>query len=143
MLAIRLTLLFAAVNIVSPAAGPLRVIRVTPESPADPLAEITVTFDRPVAGGLDSTVRPGDIFRISPRTDGRLEWRDPLTIRFLPDRPLTPETLTHLQKVESVALFVAVAQAVNPHFQLTVANGATVAAIFPSVANRSRFSNSS
>jgi len=90
MLAIRLTVLFTAINIVAPAAGPLHVIRVTPESPADPLAEITVTFDRPVAGGLDTSVDPATVFRIDPAIEGRLEWRDPLTIRFTPVLPLAP-----------------------------------------------------
>jgi len=70
--------------------SPLRVLRVAPEGTSDPTPEITVTFDRPVAGGLDATVRAGSIFRIEPDVPGSVEWRDPFTIRFLPDSALTP-----------------------------------------------------
>jgi alpha-2-macroglobulin len=87
---VRLALLFVALNIVAPAGGPLRVIRATPETPASPDAEITVTFDRPVAGGLDEAVPAGTTFRISPAVEGRIEWRDPLTLRFQPASPLQP-----------------------------------------------------
>src|SRR5687767_2702344 len=64
--------------------GPLRVIRATPSGTAAPTATVTVTFDRPVAGSLDRTVDPASIFRIEPSAPGRLEWRDPVTIRFTP-----------------------------------------------------------
>src|SRR5262245_9176294 len=86
---LRLAFLFALVNAVAP-AGPLRVLRVYPTENAEPLTEIVVTFDRPVAGGLDSTVPADRIFRIQPAIAGKLEWRDPVTIRFRPDAPLTP-----------------------------------------------------
>ncbi len=81
-------LLFAGV--VSSGAGTLHVLRTTPTGPADPLDVVTVTFDRPVAGGLDETVDPAAIFAISPEVAGTLEWRDPVTLRFTPDEPLTP-----------------------------------------------------
>jgi len=87
---LRLAFLFAVLNAVAPAGAPLRVIRVTPETPATPASEITVTFDRPVAGGLDETVAAAAIFRISPAVEGRLEWRDPLTLRLQPSSPLQP-----------------------------------------------------
>jgi len=63
----------------------LRVLRVTPTDQAGPTAVVTVTFDRPVAGALDRSVDPATIFRIAPPVPGRLEWRDPITIRFRPD----------------------------------------------------------
>ena len=88
MQALRLTLLFAAVNLVASGA-PLRVMRVTPESPAEPDAEITVMFDRPVAGGLDGVVAADEVFSITPAVEGVAEWRDPVTLRFRPARPLT------------------------------------------------------
>jgi hypothetical protein len=74
--------------------GQLTVLRVHPtaatEAPSNP--EVTVTFDRPVAGGLDGAVDPKTFFRITPAVAGRLEWRDPITVRFVPTAPLTPGT---------------------------------------------------
>lgn len=77
-----------------PAQGPapLRVIRSTPASVANPLAEIAVTFDRPVAGSLDRSVDPATVLRIEPAVRGRLEWRDPVTIRLRPSAMLTAGT---------------------------------------------------
>jgi uncharacterized protein YfaS (alpha-2-macroglobulin family) len=72
--------------------SPLRVIRSTPTGSAVPTAEITVTFDRPVAGSLDRTVDAATIFRIEPAVRGRLEWRDPVTIRLRPNEALTAGT---------------------------------------------------
>lgn len=63
----------------------LRVLRVTPADEANPTAVVTITFDRPVAGALDRSVDPSAIFRIEPAVPGRVEWRDPITIRFRPD----------------------------------------------------------
>jgi alpha-2-macroglobulin len=71
--------------------SPLRVMRSAPVSPADPGDVITVMFDRPVAGGLESTVEASAVFSISPDLEGRVEWRDPLTLRFTPSAPLRPE----------------------------------------------------
>jgi hypothetical protein len=68
---------------------PLRVTRTTPTGDATPTAEITVTFDRPVAGSLDRTVDPASILRIEPAVRGRLEWRDPVTIRLRPAEALS------------------------------------------------------
>ena len=87
---VRLALVFLALQVVTPQAGPLRVLRVTPTSPADPNDVVTVTFDRPVAGGLDATVDPQSIFSIEPAVAGRVEWRDPVTLRFTPSKPLEP-----------------------------------------------------
>ncbi len=90
MSTLRFAILFAALNLVAPAAGPLRVLRATPASPASPAADVTITFDRPVAGGLDESISARSIFGISPAVAGNVEWRDPLTLRFTPDRPFTP-----------------------------------------------------
>src|SRR5688572_30172592 len=73
-------------------ATPLRVLRVTPTSPASATAAVSVTFDRPVAGSLDATVDPKRIFTIAPAVAGRLEWRDPITLRFTPAASLDPGT---------------------------------------------------
>src|SRR5690348_11787125 len=70
--------------------GPLRVLRHAPSDTASPGNIVTVTFDRPVAGRLDATIDPHRIFRIEPATPGRVAWRDPITIRFVPDEPLPP-----------------------------------------------------
>jgi uncharacterized protein YfaS (alpha-2-macroglobulin family) len=71
---------------------PLRVLRATPTSEAGPASVVTVSFDRPVAGSLDRSVDPGAIFSISPRIQGKLEWRDPITLRFTPASLLVPGT---------------------------------------------------
>ena len=71
----------------------LQVLRVTPGEEAAASATVTITFDRPVAGSLDRTVDPGAIFRIEPRVAGRVDWRDPVTLRFRPDTPLSPNTV--------------------------------------------------
>src|SRR6266498_4892548 len=71
---------------------PLRVLRVTPADTASATAVVSVTFDRPVAGSLDATVDPKSIFTIAPQVAGRLEWRDPITLRFTPAAPLNPAT---------------------------------------------------
>src|SRR5215207_5041442 len=69
--------------------SPLRITRTTPSGDAIPSAEITVTFDRPVAGSLDRSVDPTAILRVEPAVRGRLEWRDPVTIRLRPAEALT------------------------------------------------------
>ncbi len=70
----------------------LHVLRVSPTDDANPASVVTVTFDRPVAAGLDARVDPATVFSISPAADGRLEWRDPVTLRFTPEPYLTPAT---------------------------------------------------
>lgn len=70
--------------------GSLRVLRHTPGDTASSGNIVTVIFDRPVAGRLGATVDPARIFRMEPAIPGRLSWRDPVTIRFVPDDPLTP-----------------------------------------------------
>jgi len=90
MLSLRLSAAFAALGIITSSTAPLRVMRIAPETPAAVYAEVTVTFDRPVAGGLNESVDAARIFSISPAIDGRVEWRDPHTIRFTHDQPFTP-----------------------------------------------------
>ena len=77
--------------VVSPST-PLRVLRVTPTDRAAATTVVAVTFDRPVAGSLDATVDPKRIFTIAPAVAGRVEWRDPITLRFTPAAPLDPAT---------------------------------------------------
>lgn len=84
----RFAVVFVAANIIAPGAGPLSVMRVHPTAAADPRTEITVTFDRPIAAGLDATVEAAKIFRIEPAVPGKVEWRDPVTLRFIPGAPL-------------------------------------------------------
>jgi len=69
---------------------PLRVMRATPRGQVTSAEVVRVTFDRPVAAGLGETVDPDRIFTISPPVDGRVEWRDPVTLRFTPSQPLPP-----------------------------------------------------
>ena len=69
---------------------PLSVLSSSPAGEAPLTAPIQVIFDRPVAGSLDRSVDPAAILRITPALPGRAEWRDPVTLRFLPASPLTP-----------------------------------------------------
>src|SRR5262245_5467799 len=70
----------------------LRVLRVTPSGDAAPPTTVTVTFDRPAAGSLDRSVDPRAVFAIEPAVAGTVDWRDPVTLRFRPAAPLTPNT---------------------------------------------------
>ncbi|HEX8319173.1 MG2 domain-containing protein [Longimicrobium sp.] len=73
--------------------GPvLGVLRTAPDSAAQPGDVVTVTFDRPVAGGLEEMVSAESLFRIEPAVPGKAEWRDPVTLRFTPAAPLRPGT---------------------------------------------------
>jgi alpha-2-macroglobulin len=78
-----------ATNVLAQSPSPLRVIRSSPTGDAVPTAEITVTFDRPVAGSLDRSTDPTTIMSIEPVVRGRIEWRDPVTIRLRPAEALT------------------------------------------------------
>ena len=71
---------------------PLGVLRATPQEEAMATAAVRVTFDRPVAGGLGGSIDPATIFAIEPAAPGKVDWRDPVTIRFVPDVPLTSLT---------------------------------------------------
>lgn len=85
--------LTVAASVQDPPSGPpLHVLRFSPTTEADPTSVVTVTFDRPVAGQLSGTVDPNAIFSIAPPVPGTVEWQDPITLRFTPDRPLVPTT---------------------------------------------------
>lgn len=84
---------FATVTAALLAAQPpaaLQVLSSSPSGEASLSARVQVIFDRPVAGSLDRTVDPAAIFRIEPAVRGRAEWRDPVTLQFKPEVPLTP-----------------------------------------------------
>src|SRR5215510_3441316 len=76
----------------------LKVLRVSPQNAGESTEDITVTFDRPIAGGLDSTVDPRTFFTITPRVVGKLEWRDPVTIRLHPAASL-PAGVTYTVRI--------------------------------------------
>jgi uncharacterized protein YfaS (alpha-2-macroglobulin family) len=83
---------FRSARAVQPRVPELGVLRTAPaaDERAEADAPITVTFDRPVAGGLEDLVDAEKVFRISPSVPGKAEWRDPVTLRFTPDQPLRP-----------------------------------------------------
>ncbi len=68
------------------------MLRATPVGDAAPTTTVSVTFDRPVAGSLDRTVDPRAVFIIAPAVAGTVDWRDPVTLRFRPAAPLSPNT---------------------------------------------------
>ena len=92
MRALSAVVTLAVSSLVVSGPTPLRVLRVTPTDRAAATTTISVTFDRPVAGSLDATVDPRKIFTITPAVPGRLEWRDPITLRLTPAAPLNPAT---------------------------------------------------
>jgi hypothetical protein len=70
----------------------LGILRTAPGELAAPESRITVTFDRPVAGGIEELVDAATLIRVDPAVPGKAEWRDPVTLRFTPDAPLRPGT---------------------------------------------------
>src|SRR3989475_6951713 len=93
MRALSAVVTLAISSLVVSSSTPLRVLRVTPTDRAAATTTIVaVTFDRPVAGSLDASVDPKRIFTITPAVAGRVEWRDPITLRFTPAAPLNPAT---------------------------------------------------
>ena len=92
MLPARFLLLVGASAYLADPGDPLRILRATPSGDSGPATVIMVSFDRPVAGSLDRTVEAKTILRITPEVAGRVEWRDPITIRFTPASLLRPGT---------------------------------------------------
>src|SRR5712671_7404583 len=92
----RSSLLLFAIAAASPAGAQsgatLRIVRVSPSDDASPGSTISVSFDRPVAGSLDRSVDPTTIMSVQPAVRGKMEWRDPVTIRLTPATPLAAGT---------------------------------------------------
>ena len=86
-----LTLLGTTAYLAAPPM-PLRVLRAVPVDTAGRASPIEITFDRPVAGGLDRTVDPRSILSVVPAIPGKIEWRDPVTIVLAPRVMLSPAT---------------------------------------------------
>ncbi|MDB4912814.1 MAG: alpha-2-macroglobulin domain protein 2 [Gemmatimonadetes bacterium] len=88
---VRLTIaLLLASGTLGAQSTPLKVTRTSPTGDALVTSRVTVTFDRPVAGSLDRTVDAGSIVHVEPAIPGKLEWRDPVTIRLVPSALLVP-----------------------------------------------------
>ena len=90
MPSLRVFALVAAAGVAATPPAALQVLSSSPSGEALLSAPIQVVFDRPVAGSLDRTVDPAAVFRIEPAVPGRAEWRDPVTLRFRPETPLSP-----------------------------------------------------
>jgi len=73
-----------------PAQDPIRVVRHAPVDTARSGDVITISFDRPVVGSLDRTPDPARILRVEPPLAAQMQWRDPATLRIIPNRPLAP-----------------------------------------------------
>ena len=89
MLSVRVLATVTAAVLAAEPPTALQVLSSSPSGEASLTAPIQVIFDRPVAGSLDRSVDPAAIFRIDPSVAGKAEWRDPVTLRFKPDAPLT------------------------------------------------------
>jgi uncharacterized protein YfaS (alpha-2-macroglobulin family) len=81
----------------------LGVLRTAPDSSPSPGDVVTVTFDRPVAGGLDEMVDAASLFSMDPAVEGKVEWRDPVTLRFTPAAPLHPGTTYRVRIADTFA----------------------------------------
>ena len=68
----------------------LQILRHTPSDTASPGNIITVTFDRPVFREIGEAIPPAKVFSIVPGLPGKVDWRDPITLRFTPDQPFVP-----------------------------------------------------
>ncbi len=90
MLSVRVLAVVAAAVVAAEPPAVLQVLAASPTGDAPLSAPIQVIFDRPVAGSLDRSVDPAPLFRIEPAVPGRAEWRDPVTLRYLPAAPLEP-----------------------------------------------------
>ena len=92
---LRCVALVAAVLLYSPftpllAQDPIRVVRHAPVDTARSGDVITISFDRPVVGSLDRTPDATRIVRVEPSIPAQIQWRDPATLRIIPNEPLTP-----------------------------------------------------
>ncbi len=92
MFSIRVLAVVAAAVVAAQPPAALQVLAASPTGEAPLGAPVQVIFDRPVAGSLDRTIDPVALFRIEPAVAGRVEWRDPVTLRFQPAAPLHPGT---------------------------------------------------
>ncbi len=90
MLSVRVLAAVVAAVVAAEPPAVLQVLAASPTGDAPLSAPIQVIFDRPVAGSLDRSVDPAPLFHIEPSVPGRAEWRDPVTLRFLPTAPLEP-----------------------------------------------------
>src|SRR5690606_4680976 len=68
-------------------APTLSVVDVRPES-ANPRSIRLGSFDRPVINELEGAPQPPAHVRIEPNIDASIEWRNPVTLRIVPRRPL-------------------------------------------------------
>ena len=73
--------------------GPLQMLSTLPRDSARANTEIVITFDRPIAATGEGLIDPARLLAIEPRVEGRLEWRDNTSLRFVPSGPLTPGAL--------------------------------------------------
>jgi uncharacterized protein YfaS (alpha-2-macroglobulin family) len=94
-------LVLAAANL--SAQDTLAIIRHTPGDTASPGNVITVTFDRPIFGDTEHAISPASIFSISPALPGKVDWRDPITLRFTPERPLVPGQVISVRVSDSIS----------------------------------------
>lgn len=67
----------------------LRVLYVSPATAIAPTDPFTVTFDRPVTGSLGGVIDPATVARLEPPRPARMDWRDPTTLRIVPQDPWT------------------------------------------------------
>ncbi|MEO7996031.1 MAG: alpha-2-macroglobulin family protein [Gemmatimonadaceae bacterium] len=88
---------------VASAQTPLRILRYSPTDTATSGSIISVTFSRPVAGQLDRTIDARRVMTLQPDVKGVYEWRDPITLRFIPDKPLVPGA-QHTVSIDTAAI---------------------------------------
>jgi hypothetical protein len=90
MFSLRMLATLAAAAVIAQPPTALQVLSSSPGTDASLTSTVQVIFDRPVAGSLDRTVDAASILKIQPSVPGKAEWRDPVTLRFIPAAPFTP-----------------------------------------------------
>lgn len=114
-----LALAATALAKIAGAQSSVRVLRYTPADSGTAGSLITVTFDRPVAGMLGRTTDPSKVFRLEPAAAGRIEWRDPVTLRFVPHQALTPGT-RYVVAVDTAAIASAGVRTASTWYEFAV-----------------------
>ena len=78
------------------AQQPIRVVRHSPVDTAQAGDVITISFDRPVGGSVERSANPERFVRIDPPVPAKVQWRDLVTLRIVPNEPLPPSRRFHI-----------------------------------------------
>ena len=78
------------------AQQPIRILRHAPFDTVRSGRVITISFDRPVAGSVDQAPDAKKLVRLDPPFKAQVQWRDPVTLRIIPNETLRPGRRYHI-----------------------------------------------